>query len=159
MTEWIEQWHHDITPVEDLPLPRELTRPPCMARRRLPGLQRRIRQWFSRPRLRNCCSYHRQDWVAASETAIRLLGQAHAEGATGELAGRRVVELAKTEGLGQADVAAVECLVDTLDPISLDDDGEIYEGRHRIQAMIDQGVRRTVVLRLVLLDPTTGTLT
>jgi rifampicin monooxygenase len=92
----------------------------------------------------------------ASETAIRLLATAHAEGITGEPAGGRVVELAQAEGLDRADVAAVECLVDTLDPISLDDDGGIYEGRHRIQAMIDQGVHRTVLLRLVLLDPATG---
>ena len=38
----------------------------------------------------------------------------------------------------------------------LDDEGGIYGGRRRIQAMIDQGVRRTVLLRLVLLDPGTG---
>ncbi len=156
MTAWIEQWHHDITRVADLPLPQELERPACMAGRRLPRIHRRIRQRFPRPRPQDCCTYHRQDWALASETAIRQLAAAHAEGITGEPAGWRVVELAKSEGLASADVAAVECLVDTLDPISLDDDGGIYEGRHRIQAMIDQGVTRTVLLRLVLLDAATG---
>ncbi|WP_018588741.1 hypothetical protein [Salinispora arenicola] len=156
VTAWIEQWHHDTTRVVDLPLPQELEHPECMAGRRLPRLHRRIRQRFPRPASRDCCTYHRQDWALASQTAIRLLSQVHAEGVTGEPAGSRVVELATSEGLAPADVAAVECLVDTLDPISLDDDGGIYEGRHRIQAMIDQGVTHTVLLRLVLLDLATG---
>ena len=38
----------------------------------------------------------------------------------------------------------------------LDDEGGIYEGRHRIQAMIDQGVKRTILVRVELLDPKTG---
>lgn len=106
--------------------------------------------------LRDCCDYHGQDWVLASETAIRLLEQAKAEGIDGEPAGERVVELAEAEGISETDADAVRCLVDTCDPLMLDDEGGIYGGRHRIQAMIDQGVRRTVLLRLVLLDPTTG---
>jgi hypothetical protein len=51
---------------------------------------------------------------------------------------------------------AIHCLVSTTDPLMLDDKGGIYGGRHRIQAMIDQGVRRTILLRLTLLDPVTG---
>jgi hypothetical protein len=51
---------------------------------------------------------------------------------------------------------AIHCLVNTTDPLMLDDEGGIYGGRHRIQAMIDQGVRRTILLRLTLLDPVTG---
>ncbi|MFI6129483.1 hypothetical protein [Micromonospora sp. NPDC051141] len=156
MTAWIEQWHHDITPVVDLPLPRELEHPACMTRHTLPGIQRRIRQRYPRASAQDCCTYHRQDWTLASETAIRLLAAAHAEGLTGEPAGDRVSELVTAEGLGAEDRHAVACLVTTVDPIMLGDDGDINEGRHRIQAMIDQGVTRTVVLRLVLLDPATG---
>lgn len=38
----------------------------------------------------------------------------------------------------------------------LDGEGGIYGGRHRIQAMIDQGVKRTIPVRLELVDPKTG---
>jgi hypothetical protein len=156
MTDWIMRWHHDITPVADLPLPQELERPACMAGRRMRGAHRRIRQAAPRPEPKDCCQYHNQDWTLASETAIRLLAAAQAEGLAGEDAAERVAELARFEGLDTKDVNAIECLVSTVDPIMLDDDGDINEGRHRIQAMIDQGVHRTVLLRLVLLDPATG---
>ncbi|MDT4995487.1 MAG: hypothetical protein QOH97_5379 [Actinoplanes sp.] len=156
MTAWTEQWHHDIVDVARLPLPEELEHPTCMTGHLLPGIRRRVRQLTPRPTARDCCDYHRQDWALASETAIRLLARAKAEGIDGEPAGERVMELAKAEGISKTDSDAVRCLVDTCDPLMLDDDGDIYAGRHRIQAMIDQGVRRTVLLRLVLLDPTTG---
>ena len=51
---------------------------------------------------------------------------------------------------------AIDCLVSVDDPLMLDDEGGIYGGRHRIQAMIDQGVKRTILLRLLLNDPETG---
>ena len=54
------------------------------------------------------------------------------------------------------DADAVRCLVYTSDPLMLDDEGDIYGGRHRIQTMIGQGVHRTLLVRLVLLDPVTG---
>jgi hypothetical protein len=156
VTAWIEQWHHDIVNVSRLPAPEEIEHPVCMTGRLLPGVRRRVRQLAPRPALRDCCDFHGQDWARASETAIRLLEQAKAEGVTGEAAGEWVQELAKAEGISQTDADAVGCLVDTCDPLMLDDEGGIYGGRHRIQAMIDQGVRRTVLLRLVLLDPATG---
>ena len=156
MTNWILQWHHDIIPVSRLPLPQELQRPPCMTGRRWRRVHRLLRQLAPRPEVFGCCDYHDMDWADASETAIRLLGAAHAEGLSGEAAGDRVVELARAEGVTGNELDAVECLVTPVDPIMLDDDGDINEGRHRIQAMIDQGVRRTVLLRLVLIDPATG---
>ncbi|MEV0734286.1 hypothetical protein [Polymorphospora sp. NPDC050346] len=156
MVDWIEQWHHDITDVSRLPLPEELEHPPCMVDRRPSAARRRARQVAPASRLRDCCDYHGQDWAAASEAAIRLLSRATAEGLTGEELAERVIALAVAEGTGDRDVEAIRCLVSTVDPLMLDDDGGIYEGRHRIQAMIDQGVRRTVLVRLVLIDPTTG---
>jgi hypothetical protein len=155
---WIEQWHHDIVDVSQLPLPEELERPACMVGRRLPGVQRRARQLALRREHLDCCDYHGQDWALASETAIRLLNQTKAEGIEGEPAADRVMELAAAEGISKKDSDAIRCLVDTSDPLMLDDEGNIYGGRHRIQAMIDQGVRRTILLRLVLLDPVTGQL-
>ncbi len=155
---WIEQWHHDITPVARLPLPRELERPPCMIGRRLRTLHRIVRQLAPRAVLRECCSYHGQDWGYASETAIRLLGIAQGEGLEGEEASDRVTELARAEQLSKGDIKAIRCLVSTSAPLMLHDDERfIYaDGRHRIQAMIDQGVKRTILLRLVLLDRATG---
>jgi hypothetical protein len=156
VTAWIEQWHHDVVEVPRLPQPERLERPACMAGRRLPGLRRRLRQLAPRPQPRDCCDYHGQDWGFASETAIRLLNVAKGEGFEGQPAADRVMVLAAAEGVSGNDERAIHCLVDPCDPVMLDDDGNINEGRHRIQAMIDQGVRRTVLLRLVLLDPTTG---
>ena len=78
--QWIEQWHHDITPVAELPLPRDLEHPPCMVDRRLRILHRLVRQLAPDSEPRSCCSYHGQDWGAASETAIRLLEVAKAKG-------------------------------------------------------------------------------
>lgn len=155
MVEWMMQWHHDITPVVKLPLPHELE-DPCMAGRKMRRFHRRFRQLRPNPVLRDCCTYHGQDWNTASETAIRLLAIAHSERLTGEEAAGRVAELAEAEGLSEQDTEAVECLVSPTDPLMLDDEGYINEGRHRIQAMIDQGVKRTILLRLVLLDPRTG---
>ncbi len=80
MTAWIEQWHHDITPVAALPLPQELEDPQCMTGRRLRGAHRRLRQLTPRHQPRDCCEYHGQDWASASETAIRLLTTAEAAG-------------------------------------------------------------------------------
>lgn len=156
MVDWIEQWHHDITPVALLPRPHELEHPACMVRRRLRGPHRLVRQAVPQLQTRDCCEYHGQDWGSASETAIRLLDIAQGEGLAGEDASDRVTELAEAEGLSIKDVAAIQCLVSTADPLMLDDEGYIYGGRHRIQAMIDQGVQRTILLRLVLLDPVTG---
>ena len=156
VTAWIEQWHHDVVDLARLPRPVEIEHPACMTGRLLlPGVRRRVWQLVARPVLRDCCDYHGQDWAFTSETAIRLLAQANAEGVDGEPAADRVMELAEAEGISETDADALRCLVDTCDPLMLDDEGGIYGGRHRIQAMIDQGVRRTVLLRLVLLDPTT----
>jgi hypothetical protein len=155
MTQWIECWHHDITPIAKLPLPEELE-DPCMARRRLRTVHRVIRQLSPRPAPCGCCTYHDQDWSAASENAIRLLQIAQGEGLTGQDAAERVAELATAEGLDRQEIDAIYCLVSTDDPLMLDDEGGIYEGRHRIQAMIDQGVKRTILVRVELLDPKTG---
>jgi hypothetical protein len=156
MAGWIQQWHHDITPVSSLPLPQELEDPPCMTGRRLRVPHRLVRQLASRPEPCDCCEYHGQDWSFVSETAIRLLGTAQGEGLTAEDSAGRVTELAEAEGLSERDIEAIHCLVSTTDRLMLDDEGGIYGGRHRIQAMIDQGVRRTILLRLTLLDPVTG---
>jgi len=156
MITWIEQWHHDITPVASLPLPHELERPPCMVGRRLRTPHRIARQFAPSAAPRDCCEYHDQDLAYASETAIRLLAIAQGEGLDGEEASDRVTELAEAEQLSEPDIAAIHCLVSTSDLLMLDDEGFIYGGRHRIQAMIDQGVKRTVLLHLVLIDPATG---
>ncbi len=155
MVEWIEQWHHDTTPVASLPLPHELKYPPCMVGRRLRTPHRIARQLAPNAAERNCCEYHGQDWSFASETAIRLLAIAQGERLDGEEASDRVSKLAETERLSESDIAAIHCLVSTADPLMLDDEGYIYGGRHRIQAMIDQGVKRTILVRHVLLDPAT----
>jgi hypothetical protein len=144
---WIERWHHDIVAVDQLPRPHELEHPPCMVGRGL-----RTRQ----PGVRDCCEYHNQDWGFASETAIWLLQVASGEGLTGYEAADRVAELAEADAIPDSDVDAIVCLVSPDDPLMLDDDGYIYGGRHRVQAMIDQGVKRTVLLRLELLHPETG---
>lgn len=147
--EWSE-WFQ-VVPVAALPYPGHVTGPPCMAyRRRRQSWVRRCRQLVPR-RTTDCCDYHGGDWRAASEEAIRLLAEAYAAG---------IVEPDDV-----SDYASEHCGFEYVGPYgnamgawSLLNPGTaicpaggegwpgLYDGRHRTIAMIDAGVRRTVVL-------------
>jgi hypothetical protein len=111
------------------------------------------RRWFRqvvpRRRPRDCCTYHRADWHAASSAAIQLVHAAWARGITEVDAVAVFVEdAADAEGLDEETCLAVSSLVGP--GLAIQPGGgrpiRYYEGRHRTIAMMDAGVRRTVVI-------------
>lgn len=122
-----------------------------------PWWRRLHRQVVPRRRLRGCCCYHSVDWALASKVAISALASAGAEsiehkpGEDPEDARRQAaLDVLRTQDLAEATMKAARSLF--VDPIQPQGHGEPYwEGRHRTQAMLDAGVRRTVVVRMI--DP------
>lgn len=97
----------------------KVTGPPCMTG---PHWLRRIRWVVLRRTRPGCCWYHRVDWRAASETTIRLAGQAQAAGIT-------VEDIAEADAggglpceLSGADLQAVQALLDVDSGIIVDDE-------------------------------------
>jgi len=136
-----------IRPV--LLLPRsDLDEPECMPRP-TPLWRRLGRQIVPRRGGRSCCWYHQGDWHAVTATAIDVLRLARADGDVEDLH-LRAVELARDLALSGWQWQALESLF--LDPIQVAEPesraiGVGYvNGRHRAQAMLDQGVHRTVVV-------------
>ncbi|THV42669.1 hypothetical protein [Glycomyces buryatensis] len=163
MTDYIEQWFYDITPVRRLPTPDELERPDCMVR----GISGLRRAWRQRrptgPKL--CCWYHDGSWEDASQIAIGLVEEVTTAGHSGEDLIDAMRDAVRGRGLlGWTDKAVRSLLVGG-EPICIGstadwNNGERYYvgGRHRALAMMQQGVRRTVTMRLELLDSDTGDL-
>lgn len=177
MSEYLEEWLYDITAVDDLPYPTELEGPPCIAR----GISRLGRTWRQiRPRTqpRECCWYHGGSWQEAFGHAIETIkiasGQSENElrAATGEDLvpvtnpdPEYVEELLEYRRLSGWLHEAVTSLLTTDEPINIGGiaewkgDGAFYiGGRHRAMAMMQQGTRAIITMRLELLDPETGEL-
>jgi hypothetical protein len=124
-------WLFRIDQVILLPLPDPVTDPPCMAdsRSRARHLVRRIVPGRT---LRDCCWFHGVDWAAASEAAIAVLPDG-------------VLDPTRTEGRSMSDPAARTLLAEPINTAGLDADVTYRDGRRRLRAMLDQGVRRTVL--------------
>lgn len=91
---------------------------------------------------------------------IRLVAQADAAGATGTDVGDHAADAARAEGIVGWQLEALESLL-VIEPVRIelgDDPSDRWydNGRHRVTAMLETGVRRTIVVRLGLLDPVTG---
>jgi hypothetical protein len=132
-----------------LPRPRGMNRG-CFTT--APSWWRRLaRQVIPRRAARDCCYYHRVDWHQVSAAAIGVTRQARREGLAGLALGRRAAELAEAQDLpSQEQEALVEPFTGdtTIRPSRLLRRRPGYgNGRHRITAMFDSGVRRTVVER------------
>jgi hypothetical protein len=93
--------------------------------------------------------YHRVDWHQVSAAAIRVTRQARLEGLAGLALGHRAAELAEDQDLPSQDKEALVALFTgstTIRPTRLLRRRPGYgNGRHRITAIFDSGVRRTVV--------------
>jgi hypothetical protein len=115
---------------------------------------RRIRRFGSRQDRSGCCRYHRVDWHAVNEAAIRIALQAQSDGTPPEDAADAIDAAAC--GLAGDEMEALGDLLRPETGIEIDDDDprdqSVYEGRHRITAMRDAGVRRTVNLRSELIE-------
>jgi hypothetical protein len=118
-----------------------------------PSWWRRLaRQLIPRRAPRDCCYYHRVDWHQVNAAAIRVTRQARREGLASRALGHRAAELAEDQDLPAQEQKALVALFtgdNTIRPTRLLRRRPGYEnGRHRITAMFDSGVRRTVVERL-----------
>lgn len=115
-----------------------------------PAWQRLSRQIVPRRRVRDCCYYHGIDWHQVSAAAIRIMRQTRREGQVGEVFTSRLLELACAETLPSGEKQALCELLGDGAGIQIDryDDGRRHyiNGRHRVTAMLDAGVRRTVVI-------------
>lgn len=104
----------------------------------------------ARRRVRDCCYYHGIDWHRVSAAAICITRQTRREGQEGEAFTSRLLELARAETLRSEEKRALTELLENGAGIQIDrhDDGRRYyiNGRHRVTAMLDAGVRRTVVI-------------
>ena len=126
---------------------------PCMTAP-MPLLTRLARQVTGRTVIRDCCQYHSMDWHQASAIAVTLARRLRREHITdpNELYDRALEltrELSKDRG------RAVRSLLSASDGIKVARLGEdrrnprqwtYQNGRHRTRAMLDAGVRRTVVV-------------
>jgi hypothetical protein len=132
-----------------LPRPRGMNRG-CF-RTGPPWWRRLARQVIPRRASRDCCYYHRVDWHQVSATAIRVTRQARREGLAGQALSGRAAELAEAQDLPPQEKEALgKLLVEytAIRPTRLLRRRPGYNnGRHRITAMFDSGVRRTIVLR------------
>ena len=141
--QWEARGHYEIRDLASLPRVRGIEHPPCMTG---PRWLRRIRRATAG---RDCCWYHGVNWHLVSETAIGIALQAQASETPPEDA-FYALDLAAC-GLTGDDRAGLILLLGPGAGIELNDedpaDVTIYEGRHRITAMRDAGVRRTVIQR------------
>lgn len=158
---WIEAWFYDTVPLRELPVVDDLEHPECMVgpRRARRAVRRRVR----RDGAATCCWYHAGDWNQAVRTALRHINQALHSGLSGEDLEEHVRRSLDEQGVGGWLRQAVDSLVNTGEAIQVGDGQEMDDGRpwyingrHRVTAMRDAGVRYTLTARLELLDPVTG---
>lgn len=153
-----EPWPHEADPEPVyraawtilLPRPRGVDRG-CI-RRAPPWWRRLARQVVPRRSPRDCCYYHGINWRQVSASAIRIMRQARRDGLHGEALSAQADELAAAQGLpSEEELALAELLCDhsAIQPGPRVSSGRRYygNGRHRTTAMLDAGVRRTVVIQ------------
>lgn len=143
---------HQVAWTVLLPRPRGMNRG-CM-NGTVPGLRCLVRQLFPRRQARDCCYYHSIGWHQVSAAAVRITRQAHSEGLAGEAFADRTFDLARAEDLPFEEGQALTELLSEGTGIQIGraDDGDrprryYINGRHRTTAMLDAGVRRTVIIR------------
>ncbi|MDG9674838.1 hypothetical protein [Micromonospora sp. DH14] len=144
----------EVAAVIGLPRPDLHGEPACMPAGTT-WSRRLLRQVMPRRRLRNCCWYHSVDWAAASDAAVAALARADSEALervpSDDPEDARMfaaVAALRAQGLDGRVLKAAETLF--CDPIQPDVPGAVVpyiNGRHRADAMLDAGVRHTVIGR------------
>lgn len=97
------------------------------------------------------CRYHAGDWHQAARVARTLLRQSRQGGGSTQEIFERAERLAKQNVYGQWVREAALSLLDPADGIIVarqagDEERFLLNGQHRAQALVEAGVRRTVVL-------------
>lgn len=144
-----EQPVYKVSWVVRLPRPAPFRLPRCMPagaswRRRL------SRQVLPRRRGSACCWMHKGSWQRVSSAAIRFVRTAQRQGVRAYDIHDYVLSQARTAGMTGWELDALGTLTDPADGIQIEDsDGSRFyiNGQHKAQAMLDQGVRRTVTIR------------
>ncbi|MFH9967832.1 hypothetical protein ACH4PR_41845 [Streptomyces mirabilis] len=120
------------------------------------GATSRSRSWTDRLLRRRCCWYHSGDWHRVNDMALTALSRARDEDVKAEGMTRYADAYAAAAGASKWERAALYSLY--CPPVAIQPSGDDYisnsfiNGQHRVQAMRDAGVGRTVVLRLVRPD-------
>jgi hypothetical protein len=94
---------------------------------------------------------HQGDWHQVSRTAIALVRQALRDGIATENIYEHVTAQARAAGIIGWQLDALDCLMDSYNAIQIDADTDgkrfFVNGQHKTRAMLDQGVRRTIIVR------------
>lgn len=137
---------YDVMLVVRLPRPEPFRAPECMPNG-TPWWRRWARQIVPRHSGRECCWYHGGDWHQVSAAAIRLVDDAHRAGLADEDIAASTDVLAALDNMPRWQRDALESLLSPAVGIAPDGYGQYINGQHRAQALLDTGVRRTVVVR------------
>ena len=141
---------YEVAWVARLPRPEPFRNPQCMPPS-APWWRWAARQIIPRRRGRACCWMHQGSWHRVSRTAIGLVRQAQRAGVAADDIYEHVRAQAEAAGVGGWELDALDALVSYGDGIQVDtyDDGSSFyiNGQHKARAMLDQGVRRTIVIR------------
>lgn len=119
-----------------------------------PGVlsRRLLRQLVPRRTVRECCWHHQGDWHAVSRVAVRLLGAARRAGIDDAQFYEWAMDHPATKDLTEWQSSALNTLLNPGISIHVSKAG-YSNGNHRTRAMLDAGVRRTVVTGYQELPP------
>ncbi|MGW0836561.1 hypothetical protein [Streptomyces prunicolor] len=121
-----------------------------------PWRLRWVRLALPRHDARTCCWYHSGDWHRVNRLALEALSRAQREGVKAKDMARYADKYAAAAGASEWERDALFSMYRSSDAVQ--PSGSRYlsrsyiNGQHRVQAMLDAGVRRTVVLRLTWPD-------
>ncbi|MEC4575082.1 hypothetical protein [Streptomyces virginiae] len=134
--------------VTRLARPRPFREPQCMPAG-VHWWRRWTRQVLPRRATRTCCWYHGGDWHRVNAMALQVLSDARAQSVGADDVQEFAVAYAASISATDWETEALSTLFSTWDAIQPDGEGGYINGQHRSQAMLEAGVRRTVVLRHV----------
>jgi hypothetical protein len=135
--------------VSRLARPRPFREPVCMPAG-VPWWQRWARQVLPRRGdARPCCWYHGGDWHTVNAMALEVLERARAQSVDPDDMEEFATAHATTAGATRWQTEALATLFNIADAIQPSSETGYINGQHRAQAMLEAGVRRTVVLHHV----------
>lgn len=144
-----EQPVYKVSWVVCLPRPAPFRLPRCMPAG-ASWWRRLSRQVLPQRRGSTCCWMHKGSWQHVSSAAIRFARTAHRQGIRAYDIHPHILSQARIAGMDGWELDALDALTNPADGIQIEDgdgDRSYINGQHKAQAMLDQGVRRTVTVR------------
>ncbi|MGW4599307.1 hypothetical protein ACWEOA_29055 [Streptomyces sp. NPDC004457] len=142
------RWAFEEFAVARLAPSRPFREPTCMPAG-VPWWRRQLRQMRPRHDARSCCWYHGGGWHRVNAMAIEVLRRARAQGVDPDGMEGFATAHAVASGVTRWDTEALATLFSIANAIQPSSGTGYINGRHRTQAMLEAGIRRTVVLHLV----------